>query len=195
MSPTTDTTRSPTSVVATATRRASSALARHRRARTPRPRTGSGPRATARPLNPAEESKSVSDPLEVRHRIETMYSKWGFWSIPPARPARALPLVGALHAAPPGHRRRQDRDPRAAPARRRVLHAPRPLRRRPALASRRRAMIADVSARLRPRHRRRLRPPEHPAALDPHRGRARDLPPRRGGGPVHHRGVRRRRRA
>lgn len=36
------------------------------------------------PLNPNEELKSVSDPLEVRHRIETMYSKWGFWSIPPS---------------------------------------------------------------------------------------------------------------
>ncbi len=36
------------------------------------------------PLNPAEEFKSVSDPLDVRHRIETMYSKWGFWSIPPS---------------------------------------------------------------------------------------------------------------
>src|SRR5690606_33994278 len=36
------------------------------------------------PLNPNEEWKSTGDPLEVRHRIETMYSKWGFWSIPPA---------------------------------------------------------------------------------------------------------------
>jgi len=35
------------------------------------------------PLNPNEEFKSTADPLEVRHRIETMYSKWGFWSIPP----------------------------------------------------------------------------------------------------------------
>ncbi len=35
------------------------------------------------PLNPAEETKSAGDPLEVRKRIETMYSKWGFWSIPP----------------------------------------------------------------------------------------------------------------
>ncbi len=35
------------------------------------------------PLNPNEEFKSVSDPLDVRHRIETLYSKWGFWSIPP----------------------------------------------------------------------------------------------------------------
>jgi len=35
------------------------------------------------PLNPNEDMKAASDPLEVRHRIETMYSKWGFWSIPP----------------------------------------------------------------------------------------------------------------
>ncbi len=34
------------------------------------------------PLNPNEEIKSVGDPLRVRERIETMYSKWGFWSIP-----------------------------------------------------------------------------------------------------------------
>ena len=36
------------------------------------------------PLNPNEDFKSTSDPLEVRDRIESMYSKWGFWSIPPA---------------------------------------------------------------------------------------------------------------
>ena len=36
------------------------------------------------PLNANEEFKSVSDPLDVRKRIETMYSKWGFWSIPPS---------------------------------------------------------------------------------------------------------------
>ncbi|WP_304512006.1 nitrite/sulfite reductase [Demequina soli] len=35
------------------------------------------------PLNPNEEFKATGDPLLVRHRIETMYSKWGFWSIPP----------------------------------------------------------------------------------------------------------------
>nr|WP_062209564.1 nitrite/sulfite reductase [Demequina oxidasica] len=35
------------------------------------------------PLNPNEEMKSVGDPLEVRERIENLYSKWGFWSIPP----------------------------------------------------------------------------------------------------------------
>ena len=36
------------------------------------------------PLNANEEFKSASDPFDVRKRIETMYSKWGFWSIPPS---------------------------------------------------------------------------------------------------------------
>ncbi len=35
------------------------------------------------PLNPNEDFKATADPLEVRGRIESMYSKWGFWSIPP----------------------------------------------------------------------------------------------------------------
>ncbi|WNM26986.1 nitrite/sulfite reductase [Demequina capsici] len=35
------------------------------------------------PLNPNEEMKASGDPLQVRHRIETLYAKWGFWSIPP----------------------------------------------------------------------------------------------------------------
>lgn len=35
------------------------------------------------PLNPNEEMKAVADPLLVRGRIENLYSKWGFWSIPP----------------------------------------------------------------------------------------------------------------
>jgi len=35
------------------------------------------------PLNPNEEMKSTGNPLLVRERIENLYSKWGFWSIPP----------------------------------------------------------------------------------------------------------------
>ena len=35
------------------------------------------------PLNPNEELKATSDPLEVRDRIEKLYANWGFWSIPP----------------------------------------------------------------------------------------------------------------
>ena len=52
----------------------------------------------------------------------------------PGRPARPDALVGPLHPAPARHRRRQDRGPRAARARRRVLHAAGPHRRRPAHA-------------------------------------------------------------
>ena len=50
----------------------------------------------------------------------------------PGRPARPAALVGPLHPAAARHRRRQDRGPRAARARRRVLHAAGPHRRRPA---------------------------------------------------------------
>ena len=48
---------------------------------------------------------------------------------------------------------------------------------------------------LRPRHRRHHRPAEHPAALDPGRGRARDLAAARGRRPADHRGLRRHARA
>ena len=79
----------------------------------------------------------------------------------------------------------------AARARGRVLHAARPHRRRAAhdrAAARHRGHLDRV----RPRHGRPDRPPEHPAALDPRRGRPRDLAPPRGRGPADHRGVRRR---
>ena len=52
-------------------------------------------------------------------------------------------------------------------------------------------VVADISPRVRPRHRRHHRPPEHPAPLDPRRGRARDLAPPRGRRPADHRGLRR----
>ena len=62
----------------------------------------------------------------------------------PRRPARPDALVRALHAAPARHRRRQDRHPRARGARRPLLHAPRPHRRRPASTAQLR-VIADIS--------------------------------------------------
>ena len=108
----------------------------------------------------------------------------------PGRPARTLPLDGALHPACPRVRRRQDRDARGGGARRRVLHAPRPLR-RPAPLARDRPGPGGDRGRLRPRHRRRHRPREHPVPLDPHRGRARDLAAPRRRGPVQPGGVRR----
>ena len=60
-----------------------------------------------------------------------------------------------------------------------------------ALSSEQARTIAGISTRVRPRHRRHHRPPEHPAALDPDRGRPRDLAPAGGRGPEQHRGVRR----
>jgi len=47
------------------------------------------------PLNPNEEMKAAGDPLEVRSRIENLYSKWGFWSIPPGdlRSVEELPRL------------------------------------------------------------------------------------------------------
>ena len=106
------------------------------------------------------------------------------------RPARQVPLVRALHPAPAGHPRRQDRHARARRARGRVLHAAHPHRRRPAYerpAARHRRHLARV----RPRHRRHHRPAERAAALDPHRGRPDDLGASRGRRAVDDRGVRR----
>ena len=61
------------------------------------------------PLNGNEEWKQDDNGLNVRERIETIYSKGGFDSHRPHRPARPLPLVGPLHAAQARDRRRQDR--------------------------------------------------------------------------------------
>ena len=61
------------------------------------------------PLNPNEEFKQADDGLNVRQRIETIYSRNGFASDPRRRPAGPDALVGPLHAAPAGDRRRQDR--------------------------------------------------------------------------------------
>ena len=126
------------------------------------------------PLNKNEENKKNDDGLNVRQRIIDVYSKRGLRLHRPGRPARPVPLVRAVHPAPPGHRRRQDRHPGAGGARRPLLHAPGPDRRRPAdqrAAARDRRHLAPV----RPRHRRRHRPAEHPAALDRDRGRPGDL--------------------
>ena len=106
------------------------------------------------------------------------------------RPARPDALVGPLHPAQARDRRRQDRRPGAGGAGRRVLHAAGPDRRRAAhhrAAARHRRDLRGV----RPRHRRHHRPAEHPAALDPDRGRAGDLAAAGGRRPVHHRGLRR----
>ena len=126
------------------------------------------------PLTPNERVKKDDDGLNVRARIENIYAHARLRLDRPGRPARPVALVGPLHPAQARHRRRQDGSPRAARARRRVLHAAGPHRRRPAHHRAAAGHRRDL-ARVRPRHRRHHRPAEHPAALDPHRGRPRDL--------------------
>ena len=85
----------------------------------------------------------------------------------PRRPARPVPVDGPLHPARPGLRRRQDRDARGGGARRRVLHAAGPLRRPAAARPPTVRALGEIGQRVRPRHRRRHRPGEHPVPLDP----------------------------
>ena len=74
---------------------------------------------------------------------------------------------------------------------RRVLHAPRPHATAARSTGEQLRTIAGISHGVRPRHRRHHRPAEHPAALDPHRGRPGDLGAARGGRPHDDRGLRR----
>ena len=142
------------------------------------------------PLNPNERLKRdddgaqrpAADHRHLRHR--------GFDSIDPADLRGRLRWWGLYTQRGPGIDGGQDGDAGARGARGRVLHAAGPHRRR-AADHRQLRTIAEPLDRVRPRHRRRHRPAEHPAALDPDRGRARDLGAARGGRAVDHRGVRR----
>ena len=158
----------------------------------PRRKRGEGQWALGyrEPLNKNEENKKFDDGLNVRQRIIDIYAKRGFDSIDPADLRGTLPLVRALHPAPPGHRRRQDRRPRAGRARRPLLHAPGAHRRRPAVERAAAGHLRHLRQ-VRPGHRRRHRPAEHPAALDRDRVGPRDLGGPGGRRPVHHRGLRR----
>ena len=151
----------------------------------------SGRSATREPLNTNEQSKKDDDPLNVRARIENIYSKRGFASIDPADLRGRFRWWGLYTQRKPGHRRRQDRDARAGGARRRVLHAAGPHRRRRCSTAEQLRALGEHLHRLRPRHRRHHRPAEHPVPLDPHRGRPGDLGAARGRRPGHHRGLRR----
>ena len=171
-------------------------------ARTDRPRRapkvgGQGQWALGetQPLNANERWKQEDDGLNVRERIEDVYSQAGLRLDQRRRPARAVPLVGALHPAqarastaarPPRSSRTSSRTSTSCSASASTA-AP--------LTTEQLRVIGEISARLRPRHRRHHRPAEHPAALDPGRGRARDLAPARGRRPADHRGLRRRARA
>ena len=158
-----------------------------------RPKRGEGQWALGyrEPLNPNEQSKKDDNPLNVRARIENIYSHARVRLHRRRRPARPLPLVRPLHPAQARARRRQDRRPGARGARRRVLHAARPHRRRACSAAEQLRALGERLHRLRPRHRRHHRPAEHPVPLDPHRGRAGDLAAARGRRPGDAGGLRR----
>ena len=141
------------------------------------------------PLNKNEENKRNDDGLNVRQRIIDIYSKYGFDSIDPADLRGRFRWYGLYTQRRPGIDGGQDRGPGARGARRPLLHAAGPHRRRPARprpAARDRGHLPPV----RPRHGRRHRPAEHPAALDRDRERARDLGRTGVRGAEHHRGLR-----
>ena len=100
----------------------------------PRPKRGEGQWALGypEPLNKNEQSKKDDDPLNVRARIENIYSKRGFASIDPADLRGRFRWMGLYTQRKPGLRRRQDRGARGGGARRRVLHDAGPHRRRAA---------------------------------------------------------------
>ena len=143
------------------------------------------------PLNANEVLKQEDDGLNVRAAHRDHLRQGGLRLDPARGPHRAHAVVGPVHAAQAGDRRRQDRDARARGARGRVLHDAGALGRRPPDA-RAAAHHRDDLHRVRARHGRHLRPAEHPAALDPHRGRAGDLASARVRRPVDRRGLRRR---
>ena len=159
----------------------------------PRPKRGEGQWALGyrEPLNANEQSKKDDDPLNVRARIEAIYSKRGFALDRPRRPARPVPLVGPLHPARRGLRRRQDRDARAGTSSTTEYFMMRVRSDGALLGADAAARAGQRRHRLRPGHRRHHRPAEHPVPLDPDRGRPDDLGAPRRRRPEHPGGLRR----
>ena len=154
------------------------------------PRPGSvGPRhaRTAQPQRADEEGRRRAERAAPHHR----HLLQGRLRLDRRlRPARPDALDGPLHPAPSRYQRRQDRAARTRRARRPLLHDAHPNSRRPA---QRVAAASDREHRhhVRPRPRRRHRPAERPAALDPDRRRTGDLGRARSGRSAHARSLRR----
>ena len=142
------------------------------------------------PLNANEAWKQEDGGLNVRERIEQVYAKEGFASIPPEDLSGRFRWWGLYTQRKPGidgGRTAQLDDTELSDEyfMLRVRLDGGALTLAPAAGARR------PQPRLRPGHRRHQRPAEHPVPLDPRRGRARDLAPPRGGRPADHRGLRR----
>ena len=142
------------------------------------------------PLNPNERTKKDDDGLNVRARIENVYSKRGFDSIDPADLRGRMRWWGLYTQRRPGidGGRTAVLEPEELDDRYFMLRV-RARRRRAdhRAAARPRRDLPD----LRPRHRRRHGPAEHPVPLDRDRGHAGDLAAAREPRHDHHRGVRR----
>lgn len=141
------------------------------------------------PLNGNEQFKKDDDGLNVRTRIETVYSKRGFDSIDPNDLRGRMRWWGLYTQRKPGIDggktailEPEELDDKYFMLRVRIDGG----RIDHAAAARHRRDLAGVRA----RHRRPHRPAERPVPLDPHRGRPGDLGPPGGRGPVHDRGLR-----
>ena len=104
-----------------------------RRARRPKRGEGQWALGHREPLNPNEQSKKDDDPLNVRARIENIYAHRGFASIDAADLRGRFRWWGLYTQRKPGIDGGKT-GAGAGRARRRVLHAPGPHRRRAARA-------------------------------------------------------------
>ncbi len=159
----------------------------------PRPKRGEGQWALGytEPLNKNEQSKKDDDPLNVRDRILHIYSKRGFASIDPADLRGRFRWMGLYTQRAPGFDggktamlEEEELDDEFF-----MMRVRSDGRLLPAADG---AGAGRDRAGVRPGHRGRDRPREHPVPLDPDRGRPGDLAEagrRRAG---QHRGVRRR---
>ena len=155
----------------------------------PRQKRGEGQWALGyrEPLNPNEQSKKDDNPLNVRARIENIYSVRGFDSIDPGDMRGRFRWWGLYTQRRPGidggktaTLEPEELDDRYFMLRVRIDGGQLDLEQL--------RTIADISVEYAPRHRRPDRPPEHPAPLDRHQATSRtsgtgssrsDSPPRR----------------
>ena len=151
----------------------------------PRPRKGEGQWALGyrEPLNANEQAKKDDDALNVRARIENIYAHGGFASIDPSDLRSRFRWWGLYTQRKPGI----DGGRTAVLEPHELDDEYFMLRVRIDGGQLTTAQLRDDRRHLddvRPRHRRHHRPAEHPAALDPRRGRPGDLEPARVGRPV-----------
>ena len=142
------------------------------------------------PLNPNEQFKKDDNPLNVRARIENIYAMQGFDTIDKHDLRGRMRWWGLYTQREQGYDGTWTGDENTD-----ILEAKYFMMRvrcdGGALSTAALRTLGRDLDRVRPRHRRHLRPGERPVPLDPDRGRARDLEAARRGRPADHRGLRR----